>query len=103
GDLIIGHVSMLTGLAVSPDGNHILTAERDEKIRVSRFPHCFDVEQFCLGHREFVSTIQILPFAPDLAISGGGDPSLLVWEYVKGKPVQRVMLREEGVVSVGTI
>ncbi|KAJ1341945.1 hypothetical protein BSLG_003445 [Batrachochytrium salamandrivorans] len=48
-ELILGHVSMLTDVLWSHDGKHILTADRDEKIRVSKYPHAFDIVEFALG------------------------------------------------------
>ncbi|TPX67385.1 hypothetical protein SpCBS45565_g03869 [Spizellomyces sp. 'palustris'] len=104
--LILGHVSMLTAMganmqAITPDGKHILTADRDEKIRVSRYPLSFDIVQFCLGHKEFVSAIHVLPFASEILVSGGGDPFLCVWDYLNGKLLQQIPIEEEGSVVIG--
>ena len=30
---------------------YVLTADRDEKIRVSHFPQTFNIHGFCLGHK----------------------------------------------------
>lgn len=38
--------------AVSPDDCYILTADRDEKIRVSWALAPHNIEAFCLGHTE---------------------------------------------------
>lgn len=38
--------------AVSPDDRFILTADRDEKIRVSWAAAPHSIESFCLGHTE---------------------------------------------------
>ncbi|KAL8190466.1 UNVERIFIED_CONTAM: hypothetical protein K2H54_054585 [Gekko kuhli] len=58
--------------ALSPDDQYILTGDRDEKIRVSltRAPH--NIVSFCLGHREFVSRIFVIPNYPDLLLSASG-------------------------------
>lgn len=40
--------------AMAPDGRHILTGDKDDKIRVSHYPKCFDIETFCLGHKKYV-------------------------------------------------
>lgn len=37
---------------ISKDDGHIVTADRDEKIRASRFPNAYNIETFFLGHEE---------------------------------------------------
>jgi tRNA (guanine-N(7)-)-methyltransferase subunit TRM82 len=85
--LLLGHVSMLTDLCYATqevDGKqraYIITADRDEHIRVSRGPpQSHIIEGYCLGHTEFVSKILAIP-ETDLLISGGGDDWLGVWEW----------------------
>jgi len=107
--LQLGHVSMLTAvlLASAPgpdDGpagaadarrrrrrDYIITADRDEHIRVSRgLPQAHVVEAFCLGHADFVSAL-CLP-RPAVLVSGGGDPDLFVWDWAAGRLRSRVPL-----------
>ncbi|XP_054831020.1 tRNA (guanine-N(7)-)-methyltransferase non-catalytic subunit WDR4 isoform X2 [Eublepharis macularius] len=87
GTIELGHLSLLLDVALSPDDQYILTADRDEKIRVSltRAPH--NIVSFCLGHREFVSQIFVIPNYPDLLLSASGDCTLRLWEYKSGKEV----------------
>ncbi|CAK7227921.1 tRNA (guanine-N(7)-)-methyltransferase non-catalytic subunit trm82 [Sporothrix curviconia] len=102
--LLLGHVSMLTAVAVAEgyaEGEEkagrktkakrplILTADRDEHIRVSRgvvgataaasLTHV--IETFCLGHTSFVSRLCIPASRPDRLVSGGGDGELRVWNF----------------------
>lgn len=49
---IVGHVSMVTDMVLSADDKYVITADRDEHIRVSRFPNGYNIESFCLGHTE---------------------------------------------------
>ncbi|XP_023571865.1 tRNA (guanine-N(7)-)-methyltransferase non-catalytic subunit WDR4 isoform X2 [Octodon degus] len=85
GRLELGHLSMLLDVALSPDDRFVLTADRDEKIRVSwaEAPHC--IESFCLGHTEFVSRILVVPGHPELLLSSSGDCTLRLWEYKNGR------------------
>ncbi|XP_027624432.1 tRNA (guanine-N(7)-)-methyltransferase non-catalytic subunit WDR4 isoform X1 [Tupaia chinensis] len=76
---------MLLDVAVSPDDRFILTADRDEKIRVSWAMAPHNIESFCLGHTEFVSRIFVVPSHPDLLLSSSGDCTLRLWEYRSGR------------------
>ncbi|KAK7924564.1 tRNA (guanine(10)-N2)-methyltransferase [Apiospora marii] len=92
-DLLLGHVSMLTSIvAATADGRpYILTGDRDEHIRVSRgIPQAHVIENFCLGHTSFISTI-CLP-RPDLLVSGGGDSELFAWDWKAGVLKSKVEL-----------
>ncbi|KZF25937.1 hypothetical protein L228DRAFT_257451 [Xylona heveae TC161] len=102
-DPIIGHVSMLTDMTFvtleAEDGkrrNYILTADRDEHIRISRAPpQAHIIEKFCFGHREFVSKLCLPRWQPTRLVSGGGDDCLFVWDWLNGKLKQRIDLRPE--------
>lgn len=85
GHLELGHLSMLLDVAVSPDDRFILTADRDEKIRVSWAAAPHSIESFCLGHTEFVSRISVVPTQPGLLLSSSGDGTLRLWEYRSGR------------------
>lgn len=97
--LILGHVSMLTDLAfVSLSDEHtsngqrryILTADRDEHIRVSRGPpQAFVIDGYCLGHTSFVSKLCVPQWAPKILISGGGDNFILVWDWTRNRIIQK--------------
>lgn len=99
--LILGHVSLLTDLIALThivDGktrSYILTADRDEHIRITRgIPQTHVIEGFCLGHANFVNKLLVPATHPELLISGGGDDYLLLWDWVHGKLLSRVSLLE---------
>ncbi|AEO53972.1 hypothetical protein MYCTH_2295948 [Thermothelomyces thermophilus ATCC 42464] len=108
--LLLGHVSMLTAICVgvaaasttttttnttsgaSSAGQdearvreYIITADRDEHIRVSRgIPQAHVIEGYCLGHEDFVSRLCVAPGGKeDILISGGGDDYLFVWDWAR--------------------
>lgn len=102
--LLLGHVSLLTNVAcatitdkASPSARsrtYILTADRDEHIRVSRgIPQAHIIEQYCLGHTEFVSKLCIPSWNSQLLVSGGGDDFILVWDWVTGTIRQKVDIK----------
>ncbi|KAG1404291.1 hypothetical protein G6F60_004437 [Rhizopus arrhizus] len=92
---IVGHVSMVTDMVLSPNEKYVITSDRDEHVRVSRYPNGYNIESFCLGHTDVVTCIGILPWNEELLVSAGGDGSIRVWEYIKGKQVQCLDLKEQ--------
>ncbi|KAL8723226.1 MAG: hypothetical protein Q9225_000416 [Loekoesia sp. 1 TL-2023] len=94
--LLLGHVSLLTDIvcvsvpgkdvARPDDRTYIITADRDEHIRVSRgMPQAHIIEGFCLGHTQFVSKLCVPRWNQQCLISGGGDDYLLVWNWLSGR------------------
>lgn len=95
--LLLGHVSLLTAVALGFDGQgrrYIITADRDEHVRVSRGTQeqAHVIESFCLGHEEFVSRLCVPEGMGDLLVSAGGDPELLVWKWKEGRLVAKAGL-----------
>ena len=98
--LLLGHVSLLTAVALGHDARrrpYIITADRDEHIRVSRgtAEQAHVTEAFCMGHGEFVNRLCVPDGADGLGhllVSGGGDPDLFVWSWLDGKLVARAPL-----------
>lgn len=90
--LLLGHVSMLTSLAIaeSEGRRYIITGDRDEHIRVSRYiPQAYVIEGFCFGHKEFISSMTVPLPRGDVLMSGGGDEDLFVWDWKAGKLLSR--------------
>ena len=74
---LLAHTSsVLTG--VSYANGLVATADRNEKVRVSQFPRCEEIESFCLGHTDFVSGVEFL--SGTRLVSCGGDGYLRVWD-----------------------
>jgi len=65
--------------------NHIITVDRDEKIKISRFPQTYVVEHFFLGHSSFVSTICSMD--DEIIATTGGDSKVIFWNICQGNQV----------------
>ncbi|KAJ8352593.1 hypothetical protein SKAU_G00240690 [Synaphobranchus kaupii] len=97
GELKLGHLSMLLGVAVSPDDRYVITADRDEKIRVSLLSSPHNIQSFCLGHCEFVSCLSVPLAHPQWLLSGSGDGTVKLWDDTdKRAAVSRVAVSPDG-------
>ena len=90
--LLLGHMSLLTDLITAEATvagkrrQYILTADRDEHIRVSRGPsQAHIIDNYCLGHKEFVSKLCILPWQSETLVSGGGETSIKTFHWQTGR------------------
>ncbi|XP_029386291.1 tRNA (guanine-N(7)-)-methyltransferase non-catalytic subunit wdr4 isoform X2 [Echeneis naucrates] len=94
GELKMGHLSMLLAVTMSPDNRYIITADRDEKIRVSHLKSPYNIQSFCLGHKQFVSALLVPSAQPHYLLSGSGDGTLMLWDYESGQRLQSLDLGE---------
>lgn len=98
--LLLGHVSMITDIEYitldvgSKKRSYLLSADRDEHIRVSRgLPQTHLIEGYCFGHESFVNRLCVPSWDRTILISGGGDDFLLVWDWLENKVRQRIDLK----------
>lgn len=68
-----------------------MTSDRDEKIRVTNYPATHEIEAFCTGHKEFVSSVAFLN-NQQLLVSASGDKTLRFWDFTNGKQVHLLEL-----------
>lgn len=74
---LLGHFSLVTDLSVL--GNKVATCDRDNRVRVSRFPDSFVIENFLLAHQDFVTS---LDWISDVRLlSASGDGKVFVWDF----------------------
>ncbi|KAH3681571.1 hypothetical protein WICPIJ_007445 [Wickerhamomyces pijperi] len=96
-DPLLGHVSMLTGVALAKNQLNqdvIITTDRDEHIRISQYPQASIIDKFLFGHESFISSVLIPNFDKSLLISGGGDEFICLWNWYEGKELDRFQLGE---------
>lgn len=79
--LLLGHLSVVLDVILSKCGKYIITCDRDEKIRVSHYPNCYNIASFCLGHTEFVTN---MCFIGNILVSASGDGTIRFWDYTRG-------------------
>eukprot|EP00123_Amoebidium_parasiticum_P000928 comp11870_c0_seq1/m.6507 comp11870_c0_seq1/g.6507 ORF comp11870_c0_seq1/g.6507 comp11870_c0_seq1/m.6507 type:complete len:439 (-) comp11870_c0_seq1:86-1402(-) len=82
--VVLGILSMLLDVIVTHDGKYIITSDRDDKVRVSRYPNSYSIQAFCLGHANMVTSVCLPTHQPDMLVSGSGDGTVRVWRYLDG-------------------
>lgn len=84
--MLLGHLSVISDILVTPCGRYVITCDRDEKIRVSHYPNAYNIASYCLGHTEFVSSLHLIECS-NILVSSSGDGSVRFWNYPEGTQV----------------
>ncbi|MES1907967.1 MAG: hypothetical protein MHM6MM_000989 [Cercozoa sp. M6MM] len=77
---VFGHLSVVTDVCFV--GDKLVTCDRDEKVRVSRYPRTFVASRYLMQHEEFVAAL--LPLSDSVVVSVGGDAQLCLWNVADG-------------------
>ncbi|KAI5453713.1 tRNA (guanine-N(7)-)-methyltransferase non-catalytic subunit trm82 [Naganishia albida] len=84
-NLLVGHVSIVTAHAVTKDKRQLITVDRDEHIRVNRYPETYVIDKFIWGHKDFVSTLALSETDDDIIHTAGGDAYILTSRISTGE------------------
>ncbi|VDM20837.1 unnamed protein product [Hydatigera taeniaeformis] len=100
-DTLIGHLSLLTGIALNKEGRLLGSCDRDEKIRISRSSQPHVIESFCLGHTKLVflvfypltrSIFGIAFLDDNHMVSVAGDGFVRLWHALEGQELDAIKL-----------
>ncbi|KAL8280131.1 hypothetical protein RQP46_007461 [Phenoliferia psychrophenolica] len=96
---ILGHVSMLTAVVFLPASTdatsshpaYVVSGDRDEHVRVSRYPRGEVIEKFLWGSKKFIASLLHLssPTHGPLILSAGGDSTLQLFSLLTGATLSR--------------
>ena len=85
---ILGHVSMLTGILFAKDSKNsefLITADKDEHIKISHYPQTYVIDKWLFGHKEYIASVVCPRWNPSLLLSAGGDDSVFLWNWETSK------------------
>lgn len=91
--LVLGHVSTITALMRAREGNRVVTADEDLRIRVAHWPYAFEIQAFCLGHTAPPRLLALEPSAhadsthAPLLFSAADDGTVRAWRRETGELV----------------
>ena len=93
-ELLLGHTAspIMCMLHDSVNGL-LLTGDREEKIRVSRFPKTAIIERFCFGHKSAITAM--CSMSDNNMVSSSSDGSIIIWNHIQGRIVQRLSLEKD--------
>ena len=92
--VMLGHTaSILTGISVL--GNRVVTCDRDEKIKVSRFPEYFTIEGILLGHEAYITAMDTATAESGMNIIAtcSGDSTVRLWDIDTMEQLAQVSCR----------
>ncbi|GMT20535.1 hypothetical protein PFISCL1PPCAC_11832 [Pristionchus fissidentatus] len=106
GDFVCSAISMMLDVQFSDDGRYLLVTDRDEKLRIHRYPQTFVLHSLCMAHKDYVNTVCTTAVGEKkLAFTAGGDGVVIGWDYLQGVEmgrsaalgaVRRLRVLEEG-------
>jgi len=82
----LGHSSLVTSVAFSPDGKYALSGSDDKTLKLWEISSGREIRSF-KGHSDDVESVA---FSPDgkYALSGSGDSTLKLWEISSGREIR---------------
>lgn len=82
---------------VSPLNDFVISADRDEKVRVSCYPNAYVIQSYCLGHSQFVTKIHTPAYSSTenpILVSGGGEGLVNLWNIKTGKQLSTIDIKK---------
>jgi WD40 repeat protein/serine/threonine protein kinase len=96
--LLIGHEAWVSSVAVTPDGQYVVSGSGDNKVRLWDLATGKEVRRFT-GHESTVRTVAVTPDG-QYVVSGSWDKTVRLWELATGKEVRWFTGHEDTVLSV---
>jgi WD40 repeat protein len=79
--LLFGHLAAVSASSFSDKRRLLISADRDEKIRITNYPHVWNIESFLFGHRKYVCALCWFDHDTQTRlVSAGADGQVILWD-----------------------
>jgi WD40 repeat protein len=93
-----GHTEGIVTVAVTPDGQHVISGSRDKTVKVWEFISGREVYTLS-GHEARVSSVSVTPDGKYI-FSGSWDNTIKMWDLAKGLEIPTLIGHPEGITSL---
>lgn len=99
--IVVAHFSLINKIAITKKGNAIVTCDRDEKVRITRYPRTDIIQSFCYGFIEAVTSAVCEEVQNKaIVVCGGCDGSMRIFNVTNGEEIGHYMFDKNDVVIV---
>jgi eukaryotic-like serine/threonine-protein kinase len=95
---LTGHLSSVCSVAISPDGQRIISGSRDKSIKIWDAETCKEL-QTLKGHENWVTCLAVSPDGQRI-ISGSWDQTIKIWDVETGQELRTLRGHTKGIGSV---
>ena len=100
-ELMFGHLAAVSAAIYSRSRSLLVSADRDEKIRLTQFPKYWNIGSFLFGHRRYVSALSFTDPDEHTLVSAGADGVVALWDIANTNDPKQVwsLQLEEGSIN----
>ncbi|ELP92079.1 hypothetical protein EIN_379560 [Entamoeba invadens IP1] len=100
-NIVITHFSVINEISFTKKKNAIVSCDRDEKVRVTRYPRTDIIQSFCYGFVELVTSAKTEEIdGRGVVVCGGCDGKVLFFWVDNGEEIGRLQFEPSNVVIV---
>ena len=112
-EILFGHLAAVSCSVMSQKRSLLVSADRDEKIRITQFPKVWNIASFLFGHKRYISCLAFFNQEETRVVSAGADGLVILWDIsdpnapsqvwtatVPEGPVNSVSVRPDGEVLI---
>lgn len=79
-EILFGHLAAVSSALMSNKRSLLVSADRDEKIRITQFPKYWNISSFLFGHKRYISGLSFFNAHETEIVSAGADGLVFLWD-----------------------